>query len=79
MISKMPPYDWSQAGVDQSGLPDSMDGPNADKIHEVRDLVTLEDKSLYEGEWDRVNNVIDGRGIKIWPDGTRYDGTWLQG
>ena len=54
-------------------------GNNHDEVHEIRGMITLEDKSIYEGEWHRVNNQIDGRGIKIWPDGTRYDGTWLKG
>ena len=35
-----------------------------------------ENESMYEGEWDRKRNIIDGRGVKIWKDGARYEGMW---
>jgi hypothetical protein len=34
---------------------------------------------VYEGEWNRELNVIDGRGVKVWSDGSRYEGFWENG
>lgn len=42
-----------------------------------RPLVTLDDGSIYQGEWDEKTNLKDGKGIQIWPDGSRYDGLWV--
>ena len=36
----------------------------------------LADGSIYQGEWDVVINMKDGKGVQIWPDGSRYDGQW---
>ena len=77
-ICNLPKYDWAE-GMDESDVLNRTKGHKKDKIHEIREMVTLEDKSIYEGEWDKDRNTIDGRGVKIWPDGTRYDGTWFQG
>ena len=75
----MGPFDWHQ-GSEQAPQPSS--GPGSSQVenedqHEIRDIYKFKDKSVYEGEWDKINNVIDGRGIKIWVDGTRYDGCWF--
>ena len=39
----------------------------------------LEDGSMYEGEWDKKKNQIDGKGVKIFKDGSRYDGNFVGG
>ena len=39
-------------------------------------MIVNEDSSKYEGEWNIRTGMIDGRGVKIWSDGTRYDGMW---
>jgi hypothetical protein len=38
--------------------------------------VTLENGAKYEGEWDAVHNLRDGRGRQIWADGSLYEGYW---
>ena len=30
----------------------------------------------YTGQIDKVTNKREGRGIQVWPDGSRYDGSW---
>jgi hypothetical protein len=30
----------------------------------------------YEGEW--VDDMMTGRGFKVWADGRRYDGEWFE-
>jgi len=45
----------------------------------MRAIVKLSDGAIYEGEWDKERNVVDGRGVKIWTDGTRYDGKFVNG
>ena len=34
---------------------------------------------LYEGQWDMDSNLPSGKGVQIWPDGSRYDGQWKEG
>ena len=34
---------------------------------------------MYQGEWLVNTNQKDGRGVQIWPDGSRYDGFWKDG
>lgn len=41
---------------------------------EKRPMVTIDNEAKYQGEW--VNNVRDGRGYQIWPDGSLYEGFW---
>ena len=57
----------------------SFGGESIDDVHEIRDLRIMENESKYEGEWDRKRNCIDGRGVQIWNDGTRYEGMWVDG
>ena len=33
---------------------------------------------IYYGEWDVENNVRHGRGILLWPDGSKYVGYWVK-
>ena len=81
LISKMPRYDWNK-GDDRMIVPESLSVSagvrrSSDTIHEIRPITKFDDGSIYEGEWDKNSNAIDGRGIKILLNGTRYDGTWL--
>ena len=39
----------------------------------------LENGAVYQGEWLVNENQKDGRGVQIWPDGSRYDGFWRDG
>ena len=39
-------------------------------------MMTLENGAKYEGEWDVVRNLRDGRGKQIWADGSLYEGYW---
>ena len=34
-------------------------------------------KSVYYGEWDVKNNIRHGRGILVWPEGSKYTGYWV--
>ena len=43
---------------------------------EIRPGTTCENKTIYHGEWDIKNNKRHGRGIQIWPDGSKYLGYW---
>ena len=50
--------------------------PTILKKREMRDILQMEDGSVYQGEWDIDSNQRDGRGVLIWPDGSRYEGHW---
>ena len=45
----------------------------------LKPIEYLENGAMYEGEWHPEKNERDGRGIQIWPDGSRYDGFWKDG
>ena len=36
--------------------------------------MTWPDKSMYEGQF--LNGKMEGKGVKIWPNGTRHEGIW---
>ena len=38
--------------------------------------ISMEDNAIYYGYIDLETNERDGYGVMIWPDGSRYDGTW---
>ena len=45
-----------------------------------RSVVQVENGILYEGEWVKNQDRIRmGRGAQLWPDGSRYEGYWLDG
>lgn len=46
------------------------DGVNREK----KDMVLLESKSSYEGQWNIQTGDIDGVGVFISPDGSIYEG-----
>ena len=53
--------------------------PLNDKI-EVEIISPIEyptNNSIYYGEWDINNNVRHGRGILVWPEGSKYSGYWV--
>lgn len=54
-------------------LPDDFSGPLS--LAPSRRRHTFSTKAVYNGEW--AGNDRHGRGIQVWPDGTRYDGEWL--
>ncbi len=37
------------------------------------------DGTHYEGEWIADTKTREGRGVQIWPDGSRYEGYFKQG
>ena len=41
---------------------------------EKRKPCEYENSVIYDGEWDIKRNVLHGRGIQLWPDGTKYIG-----
>ena len=77
IISQLEPFDWK---YDKENEEDDMF--NMSKFYdesterEMRQIVTLDNNSIYQGEWNKKTNQKDGRGIQIWPDGSRYDGFW---
>ena len=42
---------------------------------EQREAVTLKNGAIYTGEW--LNGMRDGFGSQKWPDGSRYEGFWI--
>lgn len=43
---------------------------------EMRPVIPLGNGFMYQGEWDKKSNLRDGKGVMIWPNGSRYDGWW---
>ena len=43
---------------------------------EIKPATSCENKTIYYGEWDTKNNKRHGRGIQVWPDGSKYIGYW---
>ena len=71
-MNKLEPFEW--------GNPVN-DGVKREK----RPMIQLDNGAKYDGEWYylisnsfRITNtdIRDGRGIQIWPDGSRYEGYW---
>lgn len=46
---------------------------------EVRPMQVLENKARYQGEWLVNQEIRQGRGTQIWPDGSMYEGYWADG
>lgn len=53
---------------------DYMDMLNDGAPREKRSLITIDNEAKYQGEW--VEDIRDGRGYQIWPDGSLYEGFW---
>ena len=49
---------------------------NDSVIVEIRPSTFCENQTIYYGEWDKANNFRHGRGIQLWPDGSKYSGQW---
>lgn len=48
-------------------------------MKEKRPPVTMDDGSIYDGEWSVASNMRHGRGNQVWQDGSIYDGYWKNG
>jgi len=46
------------------------------KVEKRDPIENTEKKTIYYGEWDIDKNIRHGRGVQIWPDGTKYIGYW---
>ena len=54
--------------------------PPTDEIGRIKKhIVTFDDGTTYDGEWDEKKNVRDGRGVQTWADGSIYEGYWKNG
>ena len=31
---------------------------------------------VYKGQWNKKTGEKDGVGVQLWPDGSKYEGTW---
>ena len=69
IIENLEPFDWT--------LEQIYDGQK----REIKPISVLENGAVYQGEWLTLGGVSqkDGRGVQIWPDGSRYDGFWKDG
>jgi len=43
---------------------------------ENRDVIMLENQARYEGQWLKGQEVRQGKGTQVWPDGSVYEGYW---
>lgn len=55
--------------------------PEDDESAFGNDLITrgpyeLDSLSVYKGQWSK-EGLRQGRGIQLWPDGSKYEGYWL--
>ena len=67
IIEQLQPFDWTVQEVE-------------DRSREIKPICVLENGAVYQGEWLVLPNgesQKDGRGVQIWPDGSRYDGFWV--
>ena len=44
---------------------------------EHRESVQLENGARYDGEWIPNTQTRQGKGIQVWPDGSMYEGYWM--
>ena len=44
---------------------------------EQRVTMILENSARYEGEWLVSTQTRQGKGIQVWPDGSMYEGYWM--
>ena len=45
---------------------------------EYRPMVELENHARYEGDWIVREDIREGKGRQIWPDGSMYEGWWKE-
>lgn len=43
----------------------------------MRPTQTLENLAKYTGEWLINTDIRQGRGTQVWPDGSMYEGYWV--
>ena len=43
---------------------------------EYRAMIELENHAKYDGEWIKGQDIRQGKGRQIWPDGSMYEGWW---
>lgn len=56
-MKEFPPIDWKNLKVN-----DGID-------REFRKVTQFENDCKYEGEWIKGTDIMDGRGIVLWPNG----------
>ena len=77
--NKLGPYDY------QACLPFAKIALYSSPFHDAplykRSAVEVEGGVFYEGEWVKSEEplVRMGRGVQLWPDGSRYEGFWKEG
>ena len=49
---------------------------NDSVLVEIRPTTVCENQAIYYGEWNKKDNNRHGRGILLWPDGSKYTGQW---
>ena len=64
---KLPPFDYTMCAV-----------TDEEKL-EKRPKKLMDDGTKYDGEWDITTNRQHGRGAQEYPDGSYYEGAWVQG
>lgn len=52
--------------------PFGLDAKNIEK----RKMVTFDHGIKYLGEWNKITELKEGKGLQIWPDGSQYEGFW---
>ena len=67
-MKMLKPFDWNNH-IDMHS--------STEQKYEIKPLKRLSDGSLYQGEW--LNDQINRRGIKIFPDSARYEGFFKDG
>lgn len=76
IIAKLDPFDWNFNQEEEDDMFNMSRSYDENCEREMRQMMNLENRSIYQGEWNKRTNMKDGRGIQIWPDGSRYDGYW---
>ena len=54
----------------------AFDREHADTI-EAKETILLENQAHYTGTWLKGQDIRQGRGTQIWPDGSMYEGYWM--
>ena len=44
---------------------------------EYRPITKTEIGAFYKGQWNKLSKQREGQGIQIWPDGSIYEGHWM--
>lgn len=49
------------------------------QIKYLNKIIKLDNGAHYLGEWNVKTGIIEGRGAKVWVDGSFYEGYWVNG